>query len=90
MNTVFKGISVTQKGSDYSCVKSQNTLFELSDPGTMKFVYVLGQSPRDWKTTRHQNAVPKKFIHKIYVTMLGKSSELHCNVLLFSNRGKRS
>ena len=29
----------------------------LLDPGTMKFVYVLGQSPRNWKTTMHQNAV---------------------------------
>ena len=27
-------------------------------------------------------------IHKIYVTMHGKLSELHCNVLLFSNRGE--
>ena len=27
----------------------------------MKFVYVLGQSPRDWKTTMTQNAVPTIF-----------------------------
>ena len=27
----------------------------------MKFVYALGQSPRDWKTTKHQNAVPTLF-----------------------------
>ena len=29
----------------------------ISDPSTMKFVYLLGQSPRNWKTTMHQNEV---------------------------------
>ena len=33
----------------------------LSDPGTMKLVYVLGKSPRDWKKTMHQNAVATIF-----------------------------
>ena len=31
-------------------LKINNSYIALSDPGTMKFVYVLGQSPRDWST----------------------------------------
>ena len=34
---------------------------ELSDPGYMKFVYILEQSLRNLKTTMHQNVVPTIF-----------------------------
>ena len=39
----------------------KNVFVLFLDPGTMKLVYVLGQSPCDWKTTMHQNAVPITF-----------------------------
>ena len=39
----------------------KKALIALSNPGSMTFVYVLGQSPSDWKTTTNQNAVPTIF-----------------------------
>ena len=43
----------------------------LSDPGTMKLVYILGQSPHDWKTTIQKVKFQPFSINKIYVRMLG-------------------
>ena len=55
----------------------------------MKFSYILEQSPRDWEITMHQNLVLTIFHTKIYVTMRGKLSEPHFDVLLFSNPGDK-
>ena len=33
------------------------TYVALSDPGSMKWSYILEQSPRDWETTMRQNVV---------------------------------
>ena len=60
----------------------------LSDSGSMKYSYILEQSPRDWETTMRTNLVPTIF-HTLNVPMRGKLSELHCNVLLVFNRGEK-
>ena len=57
---------------------------ELSDPGYMKFVYILEQSLRNLKTTMHQNVVPKivhtqDICHHAWKTV---RTTLQCNVLL--------
>ena len=41
--------------------RAKHTLVAFSDPGIMKMINVLGQSPRNWKTTKQQNTVPKFF-----------------------------
>ena len=42
---------------------SQHLIVEvlLSDPSYVKFSYILGQSPCDWKTTMRRNVVPTIF-----------------------------
>ena len=41
--------------------RAKHSLVAFSDPSIMKMINVLGQSPRNWKTTKQQNTVPKFF-----------------------------
>ena len=61
---------------------------ELSDPGYMKFVYILEQSLRNLKTTMHQNVVPKivhtqDICHHAWKTV---RTTLQCIVVLKSRK----
>ena len=60
-----------------------------SYPGTITIVYVLGQSPHNWRTTMDWNVVPIIFHTQNICHHRGKLSELHYDVLLFSNRREK-
>ena len=60
-----------------------------SYPGTITIVYVLGQSPQNWRTTMDWNVVPIIFHTQNICHHRGKLSELHYDVLLFSNRREK-
>ena len=55
----------------------------------MPLLYVLEQSPCNWRTTMHLKLLKKNYSpHIKYDTVHGKLSELHFDVLLFSNSKK--
>ena len=47
----------------------------LLNPGYTNFVYILGQSPCDWRTTMHQNVVKLFSTHIIYVLLFSNCVE---------------